>query len=269
LEVVIDYAVPLDIRSYNRTAWDHQVDTGDQWTVPVSPEEIAAAREGTWSIVLTPVKPIPNDWFPESLKGAKVLCLASGGGQQAPILAAAGADVTLVDNSPKQLGQDRLVAEREGLKIEIVEADMRDLSALQDESFDCIVHPCSNCFVPNVEPVWQESYRVLKPGGSLLSGFLQPAVFLFDADKSDRGELEVRHPLSYSDVESIGEEERSKYTDNRQPLCFSHTLETLLGGQIEAGFAITGFFEDVFAPESGDALSKYMSTFIATRASKL
>jgi SAM-dependent methyltransferase len=160
------------------------------------------------------------------------------------------------------------VAERDGLEIALVEADMRDLSALSDASFDCIVHPCSNCFVPDVEPVWRESYRVLKHGGVLLSGFLQPAMFLFDAEKYDRGELEVRHPLPYSDLESISEEERSKYTAKRDPLCFSHTLETLLGGQIEAGFALTGFFEDVFAPQSGDALSKYMSTFIATRASK-
>jgi SAM-dependent methyltransferase len=258
----------FDIRSYNRDAWDHQVDTGNEWTQPVSSEEIAAARKGEWSIVLTPVKPIPKDWFPKSLKGAKVLCLASGGGQQAPILAAAGADVTLVDNSPKQLEQDRLVAERDGLTIALVLADMRDLSALEDEHFDLIVHPCSNCFVPDVEPVWRESSRVLKPGGSLLSGFLQPAVFLFDAGKYERGEFEVRHTLPYSDLESIRVEEREAYTAKREPLCFSHTLESLIGGQIAAGFALTGFFEDVFAPESGDALSRYMSTFIATRATK-
>jgi SAM-dependent methyltransferase len=150
----------------------------------------------------------------------------------------------------------------------LIEADMRDLRVLDDASFDLIVHPCSNCFVPDVEPVWRESYRVLKRGGSLLSGFLQPAVFLFEAKKYESGELQVQHTLPYSDVESISDEERSAYTEKNEPLCFSHTLESLVGGQIEAGFALTGFFEDVFAPESGDALSKYMSTFIATRATK-
>ncbi len=260
--------MPFDVRNYNRNAWDHQVDTGNEWTVPVSSSEVEAARRGEWAIVLTPVKPVPKEWFPRSLAGVKVLCLASGGGQQAPILAAAGAHVTLVDNSPKQLEQDRLVAERDGLEIALVEGDMRDLSGLEDGSFDLIVHPCSNCFVPNVEPVWQESYRVLGSGGSILSGFLQPAVFLFDADKYDRGELEVRHRLPYSDVTSIGDEERSKVTAKGEPLCFSHTLDALIGGQIAAGFALTGFYEDVFAPSSGDVLSKHMSTFIATRAIK-
>jgi 2-polyprenyl-3-methyl-5-hydroxy-6-metoxy-1,4-benzoquinol methylase len=70
-----------------------------------------------------------------------VLCLASGGGQQGPILAAAGARVTVFDNSPQQLAQDRFVARREGLTLETVEGDMRDLSVFADVSFDLIVHP--------------------------------------------------------------------------------------------------------------------------------
>jgi 2-polyprenyl-3-methyl-5-hydroxy-6-metoxy-1,4-benzoquinol methylase len=47
-----------------------------------------------------------HKWFPP-LKGADVLCLASGGGQQGPILAATGANVTVFDNSPRQLEQDQ------------------------------------------------------------------------------------------------------------------------------------------------------------------
>jgi hypothetical protein len=54
------------------------------------------------------------------LAGIEVLCLASGGGQQGPILAAAGAKVTVFDNSANQLVQDRLVADRDGLTIETV-----------------------------------------------------------------------------------------------------------------------------------------------------
>ena len=97
--------VPGDHRSllaYNRDAWNKAVATGSEWTIPVSPATIAAARQGDWQIVLTPTKPIPRDWFPP-LAGAKVLGLASGGGQQGPILAAAGAQVTIFDNSPQQL----------------------------------------------------------------------------------------------------------------------------------------------------------------------
>ena len=46
----------MDILSYNRRAWDQFVERRNRWTVPVSSEEVAAARRGNWSIVLTPRK---------------------------------------------------------------------------------------------------------------------------------------------------------------------------------------------------------------------
>ena len=80
---------------------------------------------------MTPLKPVPREWFPPSIKGLEILCLASGGGQQGPVLAAAGAHVIVLDNSPRQLEQDKMVAEREGLEMRLIEGDMRDLSVFQ------------------------------------------------------------------------------------------------------------------------------------------
>lgn len=128
---------PEQILSHNREAWDRYVDKADRWTCPVSPETVARARRGEISIVLTPTKPVPTDWFPD-LGGCRTLCLAFGGGQQAPMLAAAGAEVTVFDNSPKQLQQDKAVGQREGLRLSTVQGDMADLSVFGDESFD---HP--------------------------------------------------------------------------------------------------------------------------------
>ncbi|HEX8686475.1 MAG TPA: hypothetical protein VF654_08230 [Pyrinomonadaceae bacterium] len=88
----------MDVREYNRRAWDRQVEGGNPWTVPVGPEVIAEARRGRWSVLLTEQKPAPRGWFPEQMGGLEVLCLASGGGQQGPTLAAAGARVTVLDN---------------------------------------------------------------------------------------------------------------------------------------------------------------------------
>ncbi len=68
-------------------------------------ETIARARNGDFSILLTEQKPVPREWFPP-LPGLEALCLACGGGQQGPVLAAAGANVTVLDNSPRQLDQD-------------------------------------------------------------------------------------------------------------------------------------------------------------------
>src|SRR5687768_15909118 len=254
----------MDIREYNRRAWDRQVEEGNRWTVPVGPEVTAAARRGEWEIVLTPTKPVPRDWFPP-LAGLDVLCLASGGGQQGPVLAAAGARVTAFDNSPRQLAQDRLVADRDGLTIDTVEADMADLSALPDGRFGLIFHPCSNAFVPDVRPVWREAFRVLRPGGVLLAGFTNPLVYLFDDEKMEAGELVVRHRLPYSDLTSLTDAERRRYTDKNEPLCFGHTLTDQIGGQLDAGFVLTGFYED---GGPWRALAAYTPCSIATRAVK-
>jgi len=253
-----------DVRTYNRDAWNREVEKGNQWTVPVSSETIVAARRGEWQIVLTPTNPVPHNWFPANLKGCDVLCLASGGGQQAPILAAAGANVTVLDNSPGQLERDRLVARRENLAIQTVEGDMRDLSMFSSESFDLIVHPVSNCFVPDIRPVWRESYRVLRHGGNLLAGFVNPVLYLFDDDLMQKGIFDLKYSLPYSDLTSLPDGGQ-RYIDKGEPLGFGHTLDDQIGGQLEAGFVIAGFYEDIFP---GEPIAKFTPTFIATRALK-
>src|SRR5215204_5467235 len=254
----------MDVRGYNQEAWDREVERGNQWTVPVGPDVIEEARRGKWTVLLTDSKPVPKAWFPE-MEGADVLCLASGGGQQAPIFAAAGAKVTVLDNSPKQLAQDRLVAGRESLDLKTVQGDMRDLSAFADGSFDLVFHPVSNLFVPEVRPVWLEAFRVLRSGGSLLAGFLNPAVYIFDLDLADTtGELRVKYELPYA-ATSLSDEELKGQVERGEPLEFSHTLEDQIGGQTEAGFLIAGLYED---HHRDDPIAVYMPTFVATRATK-
>jgi hypothetical protein len=79
----------MDVRGYKQEAWDRQVESGSELTVPVGPDVVEAARRGQWEVLLTETKPVPRAWFPE-MAGAVVLWLASGGGQQAPVFAAAG-----------------------------------------------------------------------------------------------------------------------------------------------------------------------------------
>jgi 2-polyprenyl-3-methyl-5-hydroxy-6-metoxy-1,4-benzoquinol methylase len=138
--------------AYNRVAWDRQVDSGNEWTRPVGTDVITRARAGDWSVVLVGYQPVPRDWSPAELAGVAVLCLASGGGQQGPVLSAAGASVTVFDNSPRQLGRDEEVAARDGLAIRTVLGDMRDLGVFADASFDVVFNPVSNVFCPDLAP---------------------------------------------------------------------------------------------------------------------
>ncbi len=260
----------MDIRDYNRDAWDKQVQGGNVWTQPVSPEIIANARRGEWGVLLTEQKIVPREWFvvreQSDIRGLDILCLASGGGQQAPTFAAAGARVTVLDNSPRQLAQDRLVAERDGLEIATIEGDARDLSMLADEAFDLVFHPVSNLFIPQVRPIYREAFRVLRRGGILLAGFMNPAMYLFSYDALDGKEpLTVKYKLPYSDVEHLPKAELEKLIAKGVPLEYSHSLTDQLGGQLDAGFHLIALYEDF---HRGVALSEYMPTYLATRALK-
>ena len=256
----------MDILRYQSDAWDSEVLKGNPWTRPVTLEVIENARRGVWQILLTPIRPVPDPWFPP-MRGAKVLCLASGGGQQGPILAAAGAEVTVLDNSSAQLGQDRLVATREHLQLRTEQGDMRDLSRFPDASFDLVIHPVSNCFVDDVLGVWKEAHRVLRRNGALLAGFINPVHFLFDEGDLEQGNLTVKHRIPYSDLKSLPESElKAMLLDKHEPLSWGHTLEDQIRGQLDAGFLIAGFYEDDWGGES--PLDFYLRTFIATRAVK-
>lgn len=235
------------------------------WAEPVDRPTIAAAREGRWDVVLTPVKPVPKDWFGD-LAGKDVLCLASGGGQQAPILAAAGANVTSFDLSEEQLRKDRLVAEREGLSVRCVRGDMADLSEFEDGAFDLVFHPVSNVFVPDPGPVWRECFRVLRPGGSLLAGFMNPAIYLFDHEEADAsGELVVRYALPYSDESGLSPDRLHAKMGAGESLEFSHSIAAQIGGQIDAGFLIAGLYEDGWIDDKW-AFARVSPVSIATRA---
>jgi SAM-dependent methyltransferase len=253
-----------NIRDHNRNAWDGEVRRGNPCTIPVGPETIAAARRGDWEIKVTGSKSVPSAWLPD-VRGTRVMCAAGGGGQQGPILAAAGARVVVVDLSPMQLAQDRLVAAREDLTLDTVVADMQDLSAFRDGRFDLIVEPVGNQFVPDVRPVWREAFRLLRPGGILISGFINPIDYTLDRDLYSQDILQLRHKLPYSDLTSMAEIDRRDLFGADAPIEFGHTLADQIGGQLDVGFTITGFLED---HRENDILSRYVATYYATRATK-
>lgn len=247
----------MHVQRMNRAVWNQRVRAGDNpWTKPVTSEQVQNAKQGDWCIYLTPVKPVPAVWLGD-VKQKKLLCLASGGGQQAPILAAAGAHVTVFDLSDEQLKQDRFVAERDQLRLRTVQGDMTDLSVFESASFDMIVHPISNCFIPDVQPVWHEANRVLKPGGRLLAGMVNPLLYALNDDASEAERLTISNTIPYVDS--------AEHTNEAQAIEFGHTLEDLIAGQLRAGFYLSGFYEDTFPAKP---ISVFINTLFATCATK-
>ena len=157
-------------QAVNSAVIDRWVAEGWEWGKPIAHETYLRAKAGKWDVLLTPTKAVPHEWFGD-LAGKRVLGLASGGGQQIPVFTALGARCTVLDYSAAQLESERMVAAREGYAVECVQADMTKPLPFADASFDLIFHPVSNCYVEQLDPIWRECARVLKPGGVLLVGF--------------------------------------------------------------------------------------------------
>ena len=253
------------IVAHNREAWNREARAGEIWSRPVDAGTVARARRGDFAVILTPTEPVPRDWF-GALAGARVLGLASGGGQQMPVLAAAGARVTSFDLSDEQLALDAGVAAREGLAVHCVQGDMTRPLPFPDESFDLVFHPVSNLFVPDPVPVWRECARVLRPGGALLAGFMNPDWFVFDHDEAERsGEVRARYRLPYTEPDDLRGRDLQDWEEEGRQICFSHSMTAQLGGQLRAGLRIEGFYEDAWDP-AVTPVAEWVPSAFATRA---
>lgn len=188
-----------------------------------------------------------------------MLGLASGGGQQMPIFAALGAQCTVLDYSQRQLDSEKLVAEREGYDITIVRADMTKRLPFDENSFDLIFHPVSNCYVYAVLPIWRECARVLKPGGRLLAGLDNGLNFAFDED-----ETRIINTLPFNPLED--EEQMRQLEKDKSGVQFSHTAHEQLTGQLKAGLQLLDLYEDTNG--YGNLHAHNIPTYWATLARK-
>jgi len=248
----------MDYTKINSETIDRWVDDGWEWGVPISHEVFVKAKAGEWDVGLTPTKPVPHEWFGE-LKGKKLLGLASGGGQQMPVFSALGADCTVLDYSERQLQSERLVATREGYEINIVKADMTKTFPFDNETFDIIFHPVSNCYIKDVYHVFRECFRVLKKGGVLICGLGNEVNYIVNED-----ETMIVNKMPFDPLENP--EYMKQLQKDDSGVQFSHTIAEQIGGQLKAGFTLT----DIFGDTNGEGRLQKLNieSYIATRAIK-
>jgi SAM-dependent methyltransferase len=247
-------------RQQNRRAWDALVLERQRFTRPARDAEVTDSP----SIVAA------DSWLDGPIAGRRLLCLAAGGGRQSAFYAAAGAEVTVVDISPKMLALDRQVAAERGLNIRIVEASMDDLSALAAAEFDFVIQPVSSCYVPEVTRVYREVSRVMAAGGLYISQHKQPASLQADVRRSARGYELVEPYYRNGPLPAVlGSPHREEGTVE-----FLHRWEELIGGLCRAGFVV----EDLLEPVHADAQaalgtfadrSRYVAPYVRIKARRI
>jgi len=223
-----------DAATGNAGAWDKLANDPRFHAHPQAlPPDVATARAA--------IDPWLSEWQP----GSKLLLLAAGGGTHSGLHAAAGFDVTVVDQCDRMLAIDRQLAERFALAITVQELSLQDLSPLLPASFDAVVQPVSSCYVADLAAVYRQVGRVLRSGGLYIAQHKQPGSL--QASGNPRGDYRLRLPvfagLPLGQALETDEHLEPGTTE------FIHPLETLLGELCRSGFVI----EAVTEPPRGDA----------------
>ena len=165
------------IHDHNRAAWDARVQGGKRFTVAATNEEMERPLE-----ILDPL-----GWLGGDIIDKRILCLGAGGGRHGPMLAQAGAHVTVVDISPEMLRLDNELAEAKGLQVETIETSIDDLSMLPEAAYEAVMQPVSTCYVPDIRLAYHELARVMMPGGVYISRHKQPTNLQVDLAPTPQG----------------------------------------------------------------------------------
>ncbi len=202
----------------NQKLWNEEVEKGCGYTVPWLELDVSLLRRYAGGEPEFLPEPL-TCMFPANLladvEGKDVLCLAAGGGQQSAIFGLLGARVTVVDFTEGQLKGDLKAAEHYGYEVTTIQADMRDLSALPDETFDLVFQANSLAYVSSVRQVYGQVVKLLRVGGFYRTTHGQPVTHFVEWDgeayrigrpysekvnRRDDGGIEFRHYIFCLDV---------------------------------------------------------------------
>jgi len=272
-----------ELARYNRQRWEELAQAGVIYSRPKLDLDAASAR------AMTDPEGVMDD-----PAGKDVLCLAGGGGQQSAAFALLGARVTVLDFCETQLQRDRQAADHYRRPVRTIRGDMRDLSCFERGSFDIVWHAHSLNFIPDVQPVFDEVVRVLRPGGQYRVDFCNPfAHGTCEAGWNGKGYtlhepyVEGREvvyddpfwdlvPPEGSGSLGPGPDRGAGGTRNvrvRGPREFRHTLGTVVNGLISRGLVVLGLWEGDWGrldaePGTWDHFKAYAPPWLAVWARK-
>jgi len=246
-----------DIINKNKENWDNEVESGGDNTIPEFDLNVDLLKQFANGELLgwsekkgkldNPLLKKIRQYEYADIKGKKVLCLASGGGNQSAMFSLLGADVTVVDISKGQLDADITASNHYGYTVKTVQCSMTDLSVFEDDFFDIVHQPISICFVPDVALVYREVFRVLKKGGMYHVDQINPSTFPADLENDIDGWDGVGFKISSPYIGGplrIDENGNENMISGKIDGLFRHLFIDIFCELTEAGFQIKYIWED-------------------------
>ncbi|MBI5415013.1 class I SAM-dependent methyltransferase [Candidatus Peregrinibacteria bacterium] len=209
--------------SINKKWWEKMVQDGCGFTVPWLDLDAEVLKKLAKGELEKPPKPL-DEIYPlevlKNIKGKKVLCLASGGGQQSAVFSLLGAQVTVADISEGQLAGDQKAAKHYRYEVNTIQASMDNLFMIHDESFDLVYQAPSMSYTPDVKKVYSEVARILKHDGVYRADASNPLAWGVDIGSWDGKGYHISKPYS------MREERRS---ENENVIEFRHYVKFSTG----------------------------------------
>lgn len=127
-----------------------------------------------------------------SLEGKRVLDLGCGAGHASVAFAAQGAKVMAVDPSPVQVAATRQAAEQAEVRVELHQADLAELAFLRKDTLDLVFSAYALTEIDDLNRVFRQVHRVLKPEAPLVFSVPHPAFAMLDPTAPDP--LRIQRP---------------------------------------------------------------------------
>jgi SAM-dependent methyltransferase len=198
-----------------------------------------------------------------SVEGKRILDLGCGTGHNAIALARQGAKVIGVDESSDQIADARAACEREGVRVELHHAPLAELAFLRADTIDGAVSVFGLAPVEDVDRVFRQVHRVLRPEMTFVVSLPHPAFAVVDPVDPER-----RVSRSYWDTAPIAADGPDRPAD------VPRTISALFTSLARANFRVDTVLEPE-PPARGPRSSRwtdvmrYLPATLILRARKL
>lgn len=170
------------------------------------------------------------------LKNKKILEIGCGGAQCGIAMAKKGAKVTGIDISKEQLKFAEKLAEKNKVKIDLYQGDVKKLKQIKSNRQDLVFSAWALQYVDDLESCFKEAYRVLKKGGNFVLALPHPFYSLVDPEKLNLKESYFR-PSKWEEVFS---------DENKKFVLYYRKISDIINTFIKSNFKI----EKVLEPDS-------------------